>query len=147
MDIFYVHNSCNVYSCQGNEKNNASFHTTQKHAFWQRNTNMGNKYYPTLILCYHQIVIYTWFGLLMDYSFTVERFMHNMHGDTSYPMYTYCDRSFRKQINVIYHCFLSVVGIVPYLMKTLFIVFNFANVFYTDCHISCKQFLVRTWDN
>ena len=39
---------------------------------------------------------------LIDYSFTVERFVHNLHEDTSYPMYTYCDRSFRINYECIY---------------------------------------------
>ena len=43
---------------------------------------------------------------LIDYSFTVERFVHNLHEDTSYPMYTYCDRSFRKNYECIYLSFL-----------------------------------------
>ena len=42
---------------------------------------------------------------LIDYSFTVERFVHNLHEDTSYPMYTYCDRSFRKNYECIYLSF------------------------------------------
>ena len=74
--------------------------TQRKLQIWL--TNITNQF---LSFCYRQIVIYTWFGLLMDYPmFTVECFMHNMHADPSYPMYTYCDTKTFPETN---KCYLS----------------------------------------
>ena len=81
---------------------------------------------------------------LIDYSFTVERFVHNRHEDTSYSMYTYCDRSFRKNYECIYLSFSPFATLFVKKFVCLFIldIFALLNSFLKIRYSNLEEFIL-----